>query len=186
MTDPFLDLLRQRRSIRIFDTRPVEDEKRDKLLEAALRAPSSRGRNPWEFVVVDERELLQQLAKAKLHGSAFLASAPLAIAVVADPARCDVWIEDVSIAAILIHLAAASLGLGSCWTQIRERQHDSAGRSANDYLVELLKLPAGYRVGPIIGIGYPGEFKAGHARDELEWAKLHANQFGSSLQPDRN
>jgi nitroreductase len=185
MTDPFLNLLQQRRSIRIYDSRFVEEEKLELLLEAALRAPSSRGRNPWEFIVVQDSELLQQLGKAKQHGSAFLASAPLAIVIVADPAKCDVWIEDVSIAAILIQLAATSLGLGSCWTQIRLRQHDITGRSANDYLAALLHLPDGYLVGSIIGIGYPGESKTGHVRDDLGWTKLHANHFGNPLQIGR-
>jgi len=177
----FFDILQKRRSTRVFEPRKVESEKQSLLLEAALRAPSSRGRNPWEFIVVEEPALLQQLGKAKLHGSAFLASAPLAVVVAADPARCDVWIEDVSIAAILIQLAATALDLGSCWVQIRLREHDSAGRSANDYLVDLLGLPEGYQVGSIIGIGYPGEEKAGHDRAELGWKKLHRERFGRAL-----
>lgn len=177
----FFEILQKRRSIRIFAPRPVEQEKLNLLLEAGLRAPSSRGRMPWEFVVVEDPQLLQQLGNAKLHGSQFLASAPLAIVVAADPDKCDVWVEDLSIAAILIQLAATALELGSCWAQIRLRDHDATGRSANAYLAELLNLPENFQVGSIIGVGYPAEEKSGHAREDLEWNKLHADQFGVKL-----
>jgi len=177
----YFELLQKRRSIRVFAPRQVERAKRDLLLEAGLRAPSSRGRMPWEFVVVEDPELLQELGAAKQHGSAFLASAPLAIVVAADPDKCDVWVEDVSIAAIMIQLAATALELGSCWTQIRLRDHNAQGRSANDFLVELLGLPGNYQVGSIVGVGYPGEEKPGHPRDSLGWDKLHAGKFGVQM-----
>ncbi len=122
----FHSLLRNRRSIRQFKADKVEPEKVDLLLETLLRAPSSRSRNPWQFVAVDDPQLLAGLAHAKAHGAEFLAGAPLAVVVCADPARCDVWIEDCAIAAILLQLAAESLGLGSCWAQMRLR------RDAND------------------------------------------------------
>ena len=76
----FMDLIRSRRSIRHYEDRPVEDEKIDLLVEAALRSPSSRGYNPWTFVVVREQKTLADLAQAKPHGATFLAKAPLAIA----------------------------------------------------------------------------------------------------------
>ena len=84
--DQVLETLRHRRSIRRFSTQSVEAEKIDALLEAALRAPSSRELRPWEFVVVTEPATLQKLAEAKQHGAGFLAGAPLAIVVAADPA----------------------------------------------------------------------------------------------------
>ncbi|WP_291317440.1 nitroreductase family protein [Desulfuromonas sp.] len=80
-----LSLLEKRRSVRKFSSRPVEGEKTDKILQAMLRSPSSRGLNPWEFVLVTEREPLEELSRAKEHGSAFLAGVPLAIVVCADP-----------------------------------------------------------------------------------------------------
>lgn len=172
-----LDLLKKRRSIRKYQRRPVEQEKIDLLLEAALRSPSSRGRNPWEFVVITDPERLRQLARAKEHGAAFLADAPLAVVVVADPEKCDVWVEDCSIAAIILQLTAESLGLGSCWAQMRLRAHDPK-QSADNYLREVLGLPQGYVVEAIIGIGYPGESKSGHPHTSLEWNKVHLNHFG--------
>lgn len=179
-----MQVLQERRSIRKFSAEPVSANQRQQLLEAALRAPSSRGRNPWEFVVVQEPALLEQLGTAKLSGSAFLAGAPLAIAIAADPQQCDVWIEDSAIAATLIQLTATSLGLGSCWAQIRLREHQAGGQSANDFLVDLLGLPQGYQVPMVIGIGHPAEEKPGHQRSELQWSKLHAERFGTPLTED--
>ena len=174
-----LPLLQSRRSIRQFQPRPVEAEKVQQLAEALLRSPSSRGRNPWEFIVVDEPALLKKLARAKAHGSAFLDGAPLAVVLCGNPERSDVWIEDCAIAAIILQLTAESLGLGSCWAQIRLRLHRD-GRTAEDYLRPLLDLPGEMRVLAIVGVGYPGESKAGHGRNTLEWGKVHRNQFGGA------
>jgi len=173
-----LSLLQRRRSIRQFQPRPVEVEKVQILAEALLRAPSSRGRNPWEFVVVDAPETLQALAHAKAHGSAFLDGAPLAVVLCGDPERSDVWIEDCAIATIILQLTAESLGLASCWAQIRLRLNRD-GRTAEDYLRPFIGLPERLRVLAIVGIGYPAESKTGHARESLEWGKLHLNQFGA-------
>ena len=75
----FLSLIEKRRSIRKYKKRPVEPEKIEALAEAALRAPSSRGFNPWEFIVVTDRAMLVKLSGAKPHGSSFLKGAPLGI-----------------------------------------------------------------------------------------------------------
>lgn len=172
-----LDLLRDRRSIRRYEERPVEQDKIDMLIEAALRSPSSRGLNPWEFVVVTEKSTLAGLAQAKPHGASFLKNAPLAIVICADPARCDVWVEDCSIAALLLHLAASDLGLGSCWVQIRLREHGS-GRMAQDHVADLLGLREGMVVEAIIAIGYPAEKLPGHDRGALPYSKVSYERFG--------
>jgi nitroreductase len=171
-----IELLRKRRSIRTFTAEKVTPEARETLVEAALRAPSSRGINPWEFILVDDSELLVRLSVAKQHGSEFLKGAPLAIVVCADSTLSDVWVEDCSIAAIIIQLAAVSLGLGSCWAQIRNRQHD-AGQSAEAYVQVLLGLPEQIKVEAILGIGYPAEKKLPLAADKLQRAKLHHNHW---------
>jgi nitroreductase len=173
----FIDLLRTRRSIRRFQDRPVEQEKIDLLIEAMLRAPSSRSLNPWEFVVVTEKEILVRLSQAKPHGASFLKNAPLAIVVCADPTKCDVWVEDCSIAAILLHLAATDLGLGSCWVQIRLREHDAL-QTAQEYVSELLGLPEGMAVEAIIAMGYPAEQQPGHPRSSLLDNKVSFERYG--------
>ena len=173
----FLDLLQSRRSVRRFQRRPIDPALVIQLMEAALRAPSSRGRNPWEFIVVDDADMLDALARAKPHGSSFVKDAALAIVVLADPERSDVWVEDTSIATIFIHLAAHSLGLGSCWVQIRERAH-SEGKSADAYISEHLGIPADRRVEAIVAIGHPEQTPAGHGSERLERHKVHRRRYG--------
>jgi nitroreductase len=174
----FIDLLRSRRSIRKFQERPVEQEKVDLLVEAALRSPSSRGFNPWEFVVVFDRQTIVRLSRAKPHGASFLARAPLAIAVCAHPSQSDVWVEDVSIAAIIVHLAAADLGLGSCWVQLRKRNYDET-KTAGQYAAEVLGLPKGVEVSAIIGIGYPAQHPEPHPPTSLQREKVSVNRYGN-------
>lgn len=173
----FIDLLRARRSIRRFQDQPVEKEKIDILIEAMLRSPSSRGLSPWEFVVVTEKETLVRLSQAKPHGASFLKNAPLAIVVCADPTKCDVWVEDCAIASILLHLAATDFGLGSCWVQIRLREHD-AHQMAQDYVAGILGLKEGMVVESIIAIGYPAEKSPGHPRPSLLDGKVSFDKYG--------
>ena len=172
----FLELATTRRSIRKYAPRPVEPEKIALLVEAALRSPSSMGHNPWSFVVVTDPELLRKLARAKQHGSSFLRDAPMGIVVCADPEKSGVWIEDASIAAIYLHLAAHSLGLGSCWIQIRERYH-AEGVTAESYIAGLLEIPPRIRVEAVIAAGYPDERKVPHARETLQFDKVHLNTW---------
>ena len=171
-----IELLRKRRSIRKFTRVKVAPETIELLIEALLRAPSSRGINPWEFVVVDDEELLSRLSRSKEHGSEFLKNAPLAIVVCADGTKSDVWIEDCAIASIIVQMAAMSLGLGSCWVQIRERRHDG-GRSAEEYIRELLGLPEHIKVESIIGIGHPGETKKPVPARDLQYEKVKRNRY---------
>ncbi len=172
----FLDLISTRRSIRKFKDRPVEKEKIDILMEAALRSPSSRGLNPWQFIVIDKPPLLEKLSKAKPHGAHFLKDAPLGIVVCADASKSDVWVEDASIASVFIHLAAHDIGLGSCWIQIRKRDHDGT-ISADAYIKDLLNIPDTIRIESIMALGYPDETKKIHAKDSLEFHKFSFNKY---------
>lgn len=177
MTTSLLDLLRKRRSIRQFTKQAIESEKIDALVEAALRAPTSRGNNPWEFIVVTDPYMLERLSKAKAHGSGFVANATLAIVVAADTTKSDVWTEDCSIAAMMVQMAAEDLGLGSCWAQIRLRPHNEQCR-AEDYIKELLELPASHAVECIVGIGYAAEEKPGHPAEALPFDQVHREKYG--------
>ena len=173
----FIDLLRKRRSVRTFEDREVEQEKVDTLIEAMLRSPSSRSLNPWEFVVVRDKQVLQDLSTAKPHGAAFVKNASVAVVVCAKPEKCDVWVEDCSIASIILHLAAADLGLGSCWAQIRKREYDE-NRSAESRVAEILGLEAGMVVLAIIAVGYPAVESPGHPKDSLPWDHVSFEQYG--------
>jgi len=172
----FYDLLKSRRSIRKFQNREVEKGKLDLILKGALLAPSSRARRPWEFIAVTDGELLKKLSGCRDHGSEFLAGAPLGIIVIADSGMSDVWTEDVSIAAIIIQLSAQSLGLSSCWIQVRERFHSGQIKS-EDYIKGILGIPGKYSVECIAAIGYAAEEKKAYGEHELLYDKIHVNRF---------
>ncbi len=172
-----LDVLRKRRSVRKFLEQPVEQEKLDILIEGMLRSPSSKGINPWEFIIVTNSEKMGKLAEAKPHGATFLRNAPLAIVVCADTSKTDVWVEDTSIAAIILHLLATDLGLGSCWVQIRLRSHDDL-KTSQEYLHEVLDLGDNIMVEAIIGIGYMADEQPGHHKTSLLYNRVFYEGYG--------
>ncbi len=171
-----IDLLRGRRSIRKFEKRSLEEDEIRLLEEALLRSPSSRSINPWEFIFVDDPEILEKLSRCKPHGAAFLAGAPLAVVIIGNTEKSDTCVEDCSIAAITLQYVAESLGLGSCWCQIRLRDHDE-NTSAEEYVRRLLGIPDNFLVECIIGLGYPAEKKTPHPAESLEWGKIRRNSF---------
>jgi nitroreductase len=171
-----IEILRSRRSIRKYEQRPIDEKSLATLKEALLRCPSSRGISPWTFIFVDEAELLAGLARAKEHGSGFINNAALAIVVCGDESESDVWVEDCSIAAIVAQLTAHSLGLGSCWVQIRNRAHSSE-KTAENFVRTLLRIPANLRVEAIVSIGLPGETKTPVPAEKLPFNKIKHNRF---------
>jgi nitroreductase len=171
-----IELLRKRRSIRKYTDKVIEPEKIELLKEAVLRSPSSRSFDPWEFILVDDRELLKQLALSKPHGAGFLEGAALGIVVCADEHKSDVWVEDCSIASILLQMAAQSIGLGSCWIQIRNRKFDDR-MTSEDYIRNLLNLPGYLKVESIIALGYPAEKREPVPRESLKYEKVRINGY---------
>lgn len=174
----FLSHIRQRRSIRRYTNKEIEAEKIEQIIEAILRSPSSKGHNPWEFVLVTDRDLLKKLAGSKVHGSSFIANASLAVVVCGDPAITDTWVEDTSIATVVGQFAAESLGLGSCWVQIRDRQH-SPDTTAEVYLSEILNIPDSLRIESILVVGYPDEQKPSKELGQLQFDKVRLNSYNT-------
>lgn len=170
-----LKLLSERRSIRKYKPTKLDADTVQLLLKAALLSPSSRGLQPWQFVVVDDPEVLTQLASCK-KGAGFLKGAALGIVIVADPEISDVWVEDASIAATILHLTSTALGLGSCWIQVRERQY-TATETAEQYVRRILMIPENLKVAAIISMGYPDESKPPHLDGNLGFNKVHMNKF---------
>lgn len=155
----------------------LEQEQVVTLMKAALIAPTSKRTNAWQFVVVDDKETLKELSHCKEQASAFIEDAALAIVVMADPLVSDVWIEDASIASIMIQLQAEDLGLGSCWVQVRER-FTATGISSNEFIHEILDIPLQYQVLSVIAIGHKGMERKPFDEEHLQWEKIHINKFG--------
>ncbi len=170
-----LELLQKRRSIRQYKSDPVKKEHLKILKEALLRSPSSRNKRPWSFIFVDDKNLIDKLSRSKAHGSQFLKGAPLAVVICGDCEVTDVWIEDCSIASIILQLQGEDLGIGSCWVQIRNRLHNN-DMSAQTYVQKLLNIPEQLAVESIIGMGYPDEEKPPVPESELPSEKIKYNQ----------
>jgi len=171
-----IELLRARRSIRKYTNKTIEPEKIEILKEAVLRSPSSRNIDPWEFIFVTDRELLVKLSRSKPHGAKFLEGAALGIVVCADGSKSDVCVEDCSIVSILVQMVAQSIGLGSCWIQIRKRMFDGTTTSGR-YIKNLLNMPEQIEVESIVAIGYPAEEREPLPKDALKYAKIHVNGY---------
>jgi len=171
-----IKILRKRRSIRVYQNHPIEPEKLEILKEACLRSPSSRNINPWEFIFITDSDLLMKLSRSKPHGAHFLEKAPLGVLICADEKKSDVWIEDCSIAAIILQLSAQSLSLGSCWIQIRNRTYHPK-ISAEQYIRRQLNMPRNIRIEAIVAIGYPAEKKPAISVSELSYNKIKINRY---------
>ena len=171
-----IELIKHRRSCRIFKNTPVESSKIDTLTKAVLWAPTSKNNRSWEFVWVDDKKILEQLAKCKPHGAEFLANAPLGLVIFANPTKSEAWIEDASVAATLVQITAEDLGLGSCWIQVRLRNHDEQ-LTANDYCKKLLNAPQHLETTYIIAIGYKEKERAPYSDEHLTMERVHKNCF---------
>jgi nitroreductase len=136
------------RAVRSFSGRPINDEALERILEAGRRAPSSKNSQPWEFIVVRDRELLRRLAEVGNYAG-HLASAALAVALVAedhaDAEQRGQDAYDLGHATQNMMLSALELGIGSVhaavWWPEKSR--------------ELLGLPEGRRCDYLLSLGYP-------------------------------
>ena len=140
-------------SVRRYQDRPVEQEKVEQLLRAAMAAPSARNEQPWEFYVVTNREVLERLSWCSPYTHC-AARAPLAIVPCWRKARrlAQAYNDiDLSAATENLLLEAVELGLGAVWmgvSPIRERM---------DAVAEVLSLPDTLEPFAIVPVGYPGE-----------------------------
>lgn len=174
--DSFASLIKSRRSIRKFTDQPLTPEQVELILKAGLMAPASKRSNPWQFLVVDDKEMLRKLAGCKKTGSLFLEGCTLAVVVVANGMESDVWIEDASIASIYMQLQAEDLGLGSCWCQIRNRQTED-DLDSFQYVRDLFNMPYQLEVLSVIGFGYKDQERKPFDESHLQWEKVHLETF---------
>lgn len=148
-----LDNIATRTSIRDYEARPVEKEKIEKMLRAAMAAPTAMNKQPWHFVVVDQRNVLDALAGANPYAK-MLKKAPLAIVVCGNTDKMiegggrDFWIQDASAATENLLLAAHAMGLGAVWTGAYPSEvrciSISKVLSLSDNLIPLNMIVVGY------------------------------------------
>lgn len=172
----FRDILLNRRSVRAYTSDMINGDDITKILEAALLSPTSKNKHSWEFIIVEDKKILEKLSIAKPSGGTFIKDAAFAIVVLGNPLLTNAWIEDAAIAATNMQSQAEELGIGSCWVQIRERSYNNA-MSSNEYLAELLDVPMPLEVECILSFGIPSSKPEPHRTDNLLWEKVHISKY---------
>ena len=162
-----LENIAERKSVRKYLNKSVEEDKIDAMVKAGMAAPSGMDRRPWEFVVVTDREALDSMA-AKLPYAKMLTNAPLAIVVCGDTTRSSYWYLDCSAATQNVLLAAEALGLGAVWTAAYpyEDRIDVVRQNTGlpENIVPLCVIPIGYPDGPQ------------KAKDKFDLQRVHRNK----------
>jgi len=166
-----LEAIHTRRSIRKYQDKPVPEEVVEKLLAAAMSAPSARNQQPWQFVVLSDRQLLTQVPQI-MPNAPMVARAPLAILVCGDLAlekSPGYWVVDCAAATQNLLLAAHALALGAVWCGVYPRQERMDG------LRRLLHLPENVIAHSLVALGYPAEQPA--PADRYRRERIHYNHW---------
>ena len=175
MNNPTLETIFSRRSIRKYTDQPVELEKLELLLKAAMAAPSAMNCKPWEFVLVTDPEKLAQFRKRLLFGDR---NAPAAIVVCgnpglsANPAAKLFWVQDCSAATENILIAAVGLGLGTVWIGVHPvAKFVKTVRS-------IVSIPKNVTPLCIVYVGYPLDGKP--TRTQYDAGRVHRETYGKN------
>lgn len=153
----FQQVTATRRSVRKFDDKAIPQEVIDRLLHITLTAPSSRNSRSTRLMVVNDPEKVHRMAEMRDYGSGFLKGAPLAVIVMGDTSKSDMWEINASISATYLQLAVVDAGLQSCWVQIGGRprlKSNPEGEQAADFLRTFLPIPPTCEPLCAIAIGY--------------------------------
>jgi nitroreductase len=167
-----MEIIFKRRSIRRYQQKLVEKCILDKLLQAAMAAPSASNNCPWEFVVVTEDGTMEKFRQRLPYGKFY---APAAIIVCANPdlgsreASFVYWVQDCSAATENILIAATGLGLGTCWQGIYPREERVQA------VREILGLPEKVTPLCVIYLGYADEEK--EARTQYDPVRVHWERY---------
>ncbi|GBG57819.1 nitroreductase [Sporomusaceae bacterium FL31] len=162
--------IQKRRSIRKYENRPVEKEKIEKLLKAGMQAPSAANQQPWEFIVVEDKETLQKLSSAHIYAGP-IKNAPLGIIVLLNEKYLrfkQYWQQDLAAATENILLASVELGLGAVWMGIAPEEDRMA------FMKEFFNLPQGIEAFAMLAIGYSAD---NNFEDRFDKARIHYEKY---------
>jgi len=166
-----MEAILSRRSIRRYSDKPVPEALIKELLEAAMSAPSASNEQPWEFVIIDDRRILDEIPKFH-HYAHMLKEASWAIAVCGDlnlEMVSGYWVQDCSAATQNILLAAHARGLGAVWLGVYPREERVKAAQ------KLLELPENVIPLCFISIGYPAEKKP--PANRYSESRVHHNRW---------
>lgn len=162
-----------RRSVRDFSNRKVEREKINRLLEAAMQAPSAQDQREWCFVVVDDPEKQTLLSRVSPY-SRMIAKAPVTIAILCDTSKLkspDYWEQDLGACTENLLLEATHQELGACWMGMAPMQ------DRMDSISSILRLPDFIKPFALVAVGYPQEGKGNRFIDRFDRSLIHFNQW---------
>jgi nitroreductase len=162
----FFDVVKKRCSVRQYSERSIDRNILESMVDAGRCAPTARGEEPWEFVVVVDKKKLVGLAQITDHGR-FLKDAQAAIIIVCKETKY--YLEDGCAATENILLAATDLGIGSCWIAGDKKPY-------SDKIMQSINVPGGYKLVSIIALGYPKHGFISHQKRTLEQV-LHWERF---------
>ena len=163
-----LEIIKTRRSIREYADKEIAKDLLEKIVDAGRFAPTARNVQPWEFVVITQAPSLKKLGELAENGR-FLVQAKACIAVFC--ADTKYYLEDGCAATCNIMLAAASLGIGSCWVAGDKKPYCSD-------VAKLFNAPAGYKLVSLIALGYPKSKDSFHIAEKrglkevIHWDKF--------------
>ena len=161
-----IEALKTRRSVRLYEEKPVPRGIIEQIIDTARLAPSANNIQPWEFVVVTDAEQRNRIADLTDYGK-FIAQAGACVAVFAKDVKH--YLEDGSAATQNILIAARALGLGTCWVAGYKKAYGGP-------VAELLGVPAGLNLVALISLGYPAEEAEPRGKRELSDV-LHWEKF---------
>ena len=168
-----MEVIFNRRSIRRYKKQAVEEEKIEKILRAAMQAPSAANQQPWEFIVVRDKDNLKKLSEISAY-SKMVAEAPLAIVVLGNEDRMRLqhhWEQDLAAATQNILLEAAHLGLGGVWLGGAPMQ------DRMELISELYDLKNRIKPFCVIPIGYPEEGQDHKFVDRFDPDRVHYEKY---------
>jgi len=166
------EVLYSRRSIRNYSTEPVSDLALQEILEAAMSAPSAGNQQPWHFVMIDDRKLLDQVPDIHPH-ALMCREAPVAVLVCGDPTlekHQGYWVQDCAAATENLLLSIHALGLGGVWVGVYPREERITR------LRKLLNIPEHVFPFALVPIGHPAEQKPARP-DRYNKARIHKNTW---------
>ncbi|MDD5614210.1 MAG: nitroreductase family protein [Candidatus Omnitrophica bacterium] len=161
------EAIKKRRSVRSYNSKDIPDKIILDIIDCARMAPTARGEEPWEFILLKDKEILKQIAKITEKNAPFLSEASACIVVVCRDTKY--YLEDGCAATENILISASDYKLGTCWVAGDKKEY------AQD-VMRILKVPDGFKLVSLVSMGYAQYPVASKNRRPLKEI-VHRDQF---------
>lgn len=171
-----LNIFRERRSYRKYNETDINENLLKQIMEVGITSPTGDNYKTVELILIKEKSMLKKIANIRKFGTKMLNGAGAAIVVLVNTDKTDLWVEDGTISASYMHLAADALGIGSCWIQVRARDTINGG-SFEEALKEILDIPDNMKPLCILSLGNINSRLPAHSQEEIDWNKIHHEKY---------